>query len=80
MYASNYHKMKFSSIGYGGFECHLSRHFNVSFLHLEYRLVPEHPMPAAVDDALTLYRALLLDGISASRLVIMGDSAGGGLT
>ena len=67
-------------IGYAGFECYLSRHLNVSLLHLEYRLVPEHPMPAAVDDALTLYRALLLDGISPSRLVIMGDSAGGGLT
>lgn len=49
-------------------------------IHLEYRLVPEHPLPAAVDDALTLYRALLLDGISPTHLAIMGDSAGGGLT
>ncbi|CAF3228073.1 unnamed protein product [Rotaria socialis] len=65
---------------YSGFECHLSRLFNVTVIHLEYRLVPEHPLPAAVDDALTLYRALLHGGISASRLAIMGDSAGGGLT
>ncbi|CAF3552561.1 unnamed protein product [Rotaria sp. Silwood1] len=52
----------------------------MSLLHLEYRLVPEHPLPAAVDDALALYRALLRNGISSSRLIIMGDSAGGGLT
>ncbi|CAF1400185.1 unnamed protein product [Rotaria sordida] len=65
---------------YSGFECHLSRLFNVSLLHLEYRLVPEHPLPAAVDDTLVLYQALLRDGISSSRLLIMGDSAGGGLT
>jgi monoterpene epsilon-lactone hydrolase len=66
--------------GYAGFECHLSHLFNTSVLHLEYRLVPEHPLPAAVDDALALYRALLRDGISSSRIIIMGDSAGGGLT
>jgi monoterpene epsilon-lactone hydrolase len=52
----------------------------MSVVHLEYRLVPEHPLPAAVEDALTLYRALLRDGISSSRIIIMGDSAGGGLT
>jgi monoterpene epsilon-lactone hydrolase len=52
----------------------------MSLLHVEYRLVPEHPLPAALDDALALYRALLHDGISSSRLIIMGDSAGGGLT
>ena len=52
----------------------------MTLLHLEYRLVPEHPLPAAVDDALTLYRALLRDGVPSSRLAIMGDSAGGGLT
>ncbi|CAF1213258.1 unnamed protein product [Rotaria sordida] len=66
--------------GFSGLECHLSRLFNMSLLHLEYRLVPEHPLPAAVDDTLALYRALLHDGISSSRLIIMGDSAGGGLT
>ncbi|CAF1206959.1 unnamed protein product [Rotaria sordida] len=52
----------------------------MSLLHLEYRLAPEHPLPAAVDDTLAFYRALLRDGISSSRLIIMGDSAGGGLT
>lgn len=72
--------MFFSFIGYSGFECHLSRIFNLTVIHLEYRRTPENPLPAAVHDALTLYRALLRDGISSSRLIIMGDSAGGGLT
>ncbi|CAF0917670.1 unnamed protein product [Rotaria sordida] len=49
-------------------------------VHLEYRLVPEYFLPAAVDDSLTLYRSLLRDDISSSRLIIMGDSIGGGLT
>jgi epsilon-lactone hydrolase len=44
-----------------------------------YRLAPEHPFPAAVDDALAAYRWLLDQGIPASRLVVAGDSAGGGL-
>ncbi|CAF4106196.1 unnamed protein product [Rotaria sp. Silwood2] len=65
---------------YSGFECHLSHIFNATIIHLEYRCAPEHPFPAAIDDALTLYRAILQDGISPSRLAIMGDSAGRGLT
>ncbi|CAF3410876.1 unnamed protein product [Rotaria socialis] len=64
---------------YSGFECHISRLFNMTVIHLEYSRVPEHPLPAAVKDAVTLYGALLQQGISSSRLAIMGDSAGGGL-
>ena len=44
-----------------------------------YRLAPENPFPAAVDDTVAAYRALLANGHSAQRLVIAGDSAGGGL-
>jgi acetyl esterase/lipase len=49
-------------------------------LLIDYRLAPEHPFPAAVEDATAAYRWLLGQGIAPERLVIAGDSAGGGLT
>jgi epsilon-lactone hydrolase len=49
-------------------------------LLLCYRVAPEHPFPAAVDDALAAYRSLVEGGHPASRFAIAGDSAGGGLT
>lgn len=45
-----------------------------------YRLAPEHPHPAAIEDALAVYRALLEQGANPQRIVVGGDSAGGGLT
>jgi acetyl esterase/lipase len=49
-------------------------------LVIDYRLAPEHPFPAAVEDATAAYRWLLRQGVDPRRLVIAGDSAGGGLT
>jgi acetyl esterase/lipase len=48
-------------------------------LALAYRLAPEHPFPAAVEDAVSGYRYLLSRGIRPGRIAIAGDSAGGGL-
>jgi monoterpene epsilon-lactone hydrolase len=58
----------------------LSRAAAARALAIDYRLAPEHPFPAAVEDATTAYRWLLDTGVEPSRLVIAGDSAGGGLT
>ncbi|MFT5394631.1 MAG: monoterpene epsilon-lactone hydrolase [Gammaproteobacteria bacterium] len=49
-------------------------------LIIDYRLAPEHPFPAALDDAVTAYRWLLDTGTPANQIAIAGDSAGGGLT
>jgi monoterpene epsilon-lactone hydrolase len=49
-------------------------------LAIDYRLAPEHPFPAAVEDSTAAYRWLLSTGADPARLVIAGDSAGGGLT
>ncbi len=46
----------------------------------DYRLTPEHPHPAQIEDAVSAYRALLDDGTPPERLVVLGDSAGGHLT
>jgi epsilon-lactone hydrolase len=51
----------------------------ISVLVFEYRLAPEHPFPAALDDALKAYRWLLAQHYRPSNITFLGDSAGGGL-
>jgi epsilon-lactone hydrolase len=58
----------------------LARLTGVRVLAVDYRLAPEHPHPAALDDALTAWRWLLDQGVRPDQVTIAGDSAGGGLT
>jgi epsilon-lactone hydrolase len=58
----------------------LSRSTSSRVLLPEYRLAPENPYPAAVEDALAAYRWLVNSGVSPENIIIGGDSAGGGLT
>ncbi|HUK62579.1 MAG TPA: alpha/beta hydrolase [Dongiaceae bacterium] len=58
----------------------LARAARAKAIVVDYRLAPEHPFPAAFDDALTAYEALLDSGVPASKVIVIGDSAGGGLT
>lgn len=51
-----------------------------SVLTIDYRVAPEHPYPAALEDAVTAYHWLLEQGYGASDIVVAGDSAGGGLS
>ncbi|MEQ8263960.1 alpha/beta hydrolase [Pseudohaliea sp.] len=57
----------------------LARASHCRALGIDYRLAPEHPYPAALEDAQAAYRWLLSQGIAPSNIVMLGDSAGGGL-
>jgi acetyl esterase/lipase len=58
----------------------IARSARARVLLIDYRLAPEHPFPAALEDSLAAYRWMLANGVNPLRLVIVGDSAGGGLT
>ncbi len=59
---------------------HLAKAVGCRALSLDYRLAPEHPHPAAVEDSTAGYQWLLAQGIEPAHVAISGDSAGGGLT
>jgi acetyl esterase/lipase len=62
-----------------GLASEVGRRTRARVVSVDYRLAPEHPYPAAVDDALSAYEALLQDGIAPSDIAFAGESAGGGL-
>jgi acetyl esterase/lipase len=62
-----------------GLASQVGRRTHAKVVSVDYRLAPEHPYPAAVDDALAAYEALLNDGIAPSDIAFAGESAGGGL-
>ncbi|XPS82808.1 acetyl-hydrolase [Desulfosarcina variabilis str. Montpellier] len=59
---------------------YIARESGAKVLLIDYRLSPEHPFPAALEDAVSAYHWLLGNGLSGKNIAIAGDSAGGGLT
>ena len=62
-----------------GLASDLARRAGARLVTVDYRLAPEHPHPAAIDDAVAAYRGLLDSGVAASAIAIAGESAGAGL-
>jgi monoterpene epsilon-lactone hydrolase len=62
-----------------GLASQVGRRTRAKVISVDYRLAPEHPYPAAVDDALAAYEALLHNGTAPSDVAFAGESAGGGL-
>jgi acetyl esterase/lipase len=68
-----------SVASHGEFLTRLANTTKATILAINYRLAPEHPFPAALEDTVSAYRWLLAQGLSPSELMLAGDSAGGGL-
>jgi monoterpene epsilon-lactone hydrolase len=68
-----------TAFGYRSLAGSIARAAGSALFAPEYRLAPEHPYPAALDDALGAYRGLLAEGYTPEKIIVAGDSAGGGL-
>jgi acetyl esterase/lipase len=68
-----------SIAAYRAFASQLALDLDAAVVVLDYRLAPEHPFPAAVEDVVSAYRDLLGTDVDPRSVVLMGDSAGGGL-
>ena len=68
-----------SLVTHRAFAARLSQLTGLRVLLIDYRLAPEHPYPAALEDALASFSVLEDMGVTADRIVLVGDSAGGGL-
>ena len=67
------------AVSAAGLASQIGRRTRATVISVDYRLAPEHPYPAAVDDALAAYEALLAGGTDPSDIAFAGESAGGGL-
>ncbi|MEU0270579.1 alpha/beta hydrolase [Streptomyces sp. NPDC006307] len=64
---------------HGSMVAEAARSAGCAFLHPQYRRAPEHKYPAALEDAVAVYKAVLAEGRAPGSVVVAGDSAGGGL-
>lgn len=69
-----------SPVSHRGMVSEIARAIRATAYSMDYRMAPEAPFPAAVEDGLSSYQALLDMGIDPASIIIAGDSAGGGLT
>lgn len=68
-----------SQRSHGALVAEAARAAGIPFLHPQYRRAPEHPYPAPLEDALSVYTELLAEGRAPETVLVAGDSAGGGL-
>jgi len=68
-----------SALAYRSFGSHLANVCQARVLLVDYALAPEHPYPAALNGAVAAYQWVLASGVLPTRVVVAGDSAGGGL-